>query len=249
MLTIFPLAEGTFTIGHNKVFVPFDKNHDVLTDRPIGSLLVEVQPFLIQLNGKNILLDTGLGYHLPNQELQIHYNLAKLGLKPTDIHLVILSHLHKDHAGGISFVNKFKERELSFTNATYYIYKPEFDYAMEHAGASYLIDEFSFLAQSKNAVFYTEPNGYITEGIYHEHSGGHCAHHQIIQITDGADTIFFAGDEASQIKQLKIRYIAKYDYDGKLAADLRSKYAAQGIKNGYTFLFYHDVNLPFSKLD
>jgi glyoxylase-like metal-dependent hydrolase (beta-lactamase superfamily II) len=247
-MQIIPLPEGTFSIGHDKIFVPFDSKVDNLEKRAIGSLLVEVQPFLVIKDSDFILLDTGLGYHLPNGKLQIHENLAKHGISAHQITKVILSHLHKDHAGGISYVNQHKERCLTFPNATYYIYKDEFEYALEHPGASYLIDEFEFLLNSNNAKFYTEMNGIISEGISHEFSGGHCANHQIIKINDGNETVFFAGDEASQIKQLKIKYIAKYDYDGKRASALREQYAKEGIEKGYLFLFYHDVNLPMGKL-
>jgi glyoxylase-like metal-dependent hydrolase (beta-lactamase superfamily II) len=248
MLQLHPLSEGEFTIGHDKIFVPFDATTDILENRPTGSLLVQVQPFLIITETDFILLDTGLGFHLPNGKLQIHANLAKLGIVPTQITKVILSHLHKDHAGGISYINRFGFRELTFPNAKYIIYQAEFDYAMENTTASYLQDEFAFLAQSENADFYTEENGEIVPGITHQFSGGHSAHHQIIKITDGVETIFFAGDEASQMKQLKIRYIAKYDFNGKLAADLRDTYAKEGKENGYTFLFYHDNKLPYCKL-
>ncbi len=248
MLQVLPLPEGTFTIGADKIFIPFDVDHDVLTDRTTGSLLVEVQPFLVILNNELILLDTGLGFHLPNGKLQIHENLRKLGYAPEQISKVILSHLHKDHAGGISYVLPNKDRKLVFPNATYYIYKDEFDYALQNPSASYLIDEFAFLLKSNKAVFYTQAAGEIMPGITHQHSGGHCKHHQVIKITDGSSTLFFAGDEASQIKQLKVRYIAKYDYDGRHAADLRQQYASDGIANNYTFLFYHDVAIPMSKL-
>jgi glyoxylase-like metal-dependent hydrolase (beta-lactamase superfamily II) len=248
MLQIHPLVEGSFTIGHDKIFKPFDPSTDVLEDRPTGSLLVEVQPFLVITDSDYILLDTGLGFNLLNGKLQIHANLEKLGISPMQITKVILSHLHKDHAGGISFINGFGFRELTFPNATYMIYQPEFDYAMANTTASYLKDEFAFLAHSNAAHFYHEPNGILGNGIAHRHSGGHCPEHQVITITDGQQTIFYAGDEASQLKQLKIRYIAKYDFNGKLAADLRDAYAAEGKKHGYQFLFYHDVSTPIEKL-
>ncbi|MCX8470689.1 MAG: hypothetical protein RLZZ118_1250 [Bacteroidota bacterium] len=248
MLTIHPLVEGTFTIGHNKIFIPFDTATDNLNDRMIGSLLVEVQPFLIIKDTDYILLDTGLGFHLPNGKLQIHHNLEKLGISPNQITKVILSHLHKDHAGGISYITPYGERALTFPKAQYYIYKPEFDYAMANTNASYLIDEFAFLENTSRCTFYDEENGEIAPGITHQFSGGHCANHQIIKITDGAETLFFAGDEASQLKQLKIRYIAKYDFDGRRAANLRDAYAKEGKENGYSFLFYHDVSTPYAKL-
>jgi glyoxylase-like metal-dependent hydrolase (beta-lactamase superfamily II) len=247
-MTIHPLIEGTFTIGRDKIFVPFIEGKDVLEERPTGSLLVEVQPFLVITPNDKIIIDTGLGFNLMNGKLQIHENLLKLNINPNEITKVILSHLHKDHAGGVSYINRFQFRELTFPNATYFVYKPEFDFALAANSLSYIGDELMFLQNQKNVVFYEEENGFLTDEIWHQKSGGHCPHHQVIKISSGNETVFFAGDEASQLKQLKIRYIAKYDFDGKLAADLREQYAKEGKENNWQFLFYHDVKTPFSKL-
>jgi glyoxylase-like metal-dependent hydrolase (beta-lactamase superfamily II) len=247
-MKIFPLAEGTFTIGRDKIFVPFNETTDVLEDRPTGSLLVEVQPFLVVTPLDNIIIDTGLGFNMLNGKLQIYNNLEKINVAPTSITKVVLSHLHKDHAGGVSYVNAMRERLLTFPNATYYIYQPEFDFAIAANTLSYIGDELAFLAHQKNVVFYNEASGQLSDEIFHELSGGHCPHHQVIKIISQGETVFFGGDEASQLKQLKIRYVAKYDFDGKLSANLRDKYAVQGKLENWQFLFYHDVKTPNSFL-
>ena len=54
-MRIIPLSEGTFTIDKTKLFVPFDESAHDLKERPVGSLLVEIQPFVI-VTSKNILL-------------------------------------------------------------------------------------------------------------------------------------------------------------------------------------------------
>jgi hypothetical protein len=46
-MQIIPLSEGAFTIDKTKRFVPFDTAQDDLQQRPVGSLLVEVQPFAV----------------------------------------------------------------------------------------------------------------------------------------------------------------------------------------------------------
>ena len=46
-MKIFPLSEGSFTIDQTKVFIPFDVRSDNLNERPRGSLLVEIQPFVL----------------------------------------------------------------------------------------------------------------------------------------------------------------------------------------------------------
>jgi glyoxylase-like metal-dependent hydrolase (beta-lactamase superfamily II) len=248
MAKIFPLSEGTFTIAADKVFRPFNPDTEDLNERPVGSLTVEVQPFLVITNEDYILLDTGLGFALPNGVLQIHNNLHQLGIDSSQITKVILTHLHKDHAGGISYFNKKGEQQLSFPNATYFVYQPEYEYAVANDGKSYILEEFKILADHKNVHFYSEESGWLSHQIQHQLSGGHCKNHQVIWIHDGDDIIFFGGDEAPQIKQLKFKYIAKYDFDGKRASELREQYVIEGKKNNWEFCFYHDMKLPTSRL-
>jgi hypothetical protein len=46
-MKIIPLSEGSFTIDKTKHFIPFDTSLDELSERTKGSLLVEVQPFVV----------------------------------------------------------------------------------------------------------------------------------------------------------------------------------------------------------
>ena len=80
-MTIIPLSEGSFTIDKTKIFVPFNLANDDLQQRPIGSLLVEVQPFVIVTDNDIYLIDTGLGFSV-NRQLQIHENLISKGIQP-----------------------------------------------------------------------------------------------------------------------------------------------------------------------
>src|SRR3954470_22560970 len=102
-MKIIPLSEGSFTIDQTKLFVPFDEDKDVLNDRPRGSLLVEIQPFVVITSKDILLLDTGLGFNdRGGSKMQLHANLEKNGINPDKVTKVLMSHLHKDHAGGVS---------------------------------------------------------------------------------------------------------------------------------------------------
>ncbi len=247
MVQIIPLSEGVFTIGHDKIFHPFDTEKDILTDRPTGSLLVEVQPFLLVTDKDVIVLDTGLGFQV-NGRLQIHQNLAQHGFQPEDVTKVLLSHLHKDHAGGMSFNDAEGRLTPSFPEANYYIYKPEAEQAMNDRSRSYIPEEFSPVLHSEQVVWLEGETGKVDEQLSFTHSGGHSPQHIVFLYDDGRDKLFFGGDEAPQLKQMKIKYIAKYDYDGKKAMQLREQYAEQGRKDDWQFLFYHDVKIPVAKL-
>src|SRR5215510_468121 len=117
-MKIVPLSEGTFTIDKTKLFVPFDDTKDELQERSRGSLLVEIQPFVVTTSKDILLLDTGLGFSRDGK-MQIHQNLADAGIDPSRVTKVLLSHLHKDHAGGSS--RDPDHDTLSFPNAIYYL--------------------------------------------------------------------------------------------------------------------------------
>ncbi len=244
---IFPLNEGYYTIGFDKIFYPFDIERDVLEERSRGSLLVEIQPFLIKTSQRNILLDAGLGFPNPETgQLKILDNLAEHNLQADDITDVVMSHLHKDHAGGF-FYEENDELVLTFKNATFHINRNEYTFATDVAnGLSYDVEILKKL--DEQAVIQWFEGGRILDFIDYKEDGGHCPYHTSLLIHTNQGKYFFGGDVAPQLKQLKFRYIAKYDFDGKRSQELRSEYAQIGKQEGWTFLFYHDVNLPMAKL-
>lgn len=248
MIQIIPLSEGHFTVDKTKAFVPFDPASDQLQQRNRGSLLVEIQPFLLITEKDYILLDTGLGFKTENGKPQLHHNLEEAGISPDKITKVILSHLHKDHTGGISLTDsQTGKQKLSFPDATYYVNNNEWKYAMEHDGSSYHKKDLEILSGNEQVVLY-EDEGTIDDYIRHERSGGHCPYHQVFWIQNGDMTCFYGADEAPQLAQLQRRFMAKYDFDGRKSMELRQQYLEQGTAEGWTFLFYHDIKTPFIKL-
>ena len=241
-MTIIPLSEGAFTIDKTKIFVPFELEQDDLQARPIGSLLVEVQPFVVVTNNDIILLDTGLGFS-KNGQLQIHQNLIAAGIAPEKVTKVLLSHLHKDHSGGIRKRDKLGNDVLAFENATYYVQQQEFDYAMEVGFPSYMSEELSVLFRNPQ-VEWLNGNGVIDNYIHYEITAGHCKYHQVFFIKENNEIVFFGGDDAPQIQQMKTKFVAKYDYDGKKCMQLRQSWWQQGLQEHWKFLFYHEIKTP-----
>jgi len=245
-MKIIPLSEGSFTIDKTKLFVPFDEDLHVLNDRPIGSLLVEVQPFVIITSKDILLLDTGLGFNDKSEhKMQLHCNLEKNGIKPEQVTKVLMSHLHKDHAGAVSL--ETDHSKLSLPNATYYVQKREMDFAIEKSLPSFIPDELKALNNSAQVVFLNDDNGMIDDYITYHRTGAHSPFHQVFWIKEGSETIFFGADDAPQLQQMKIRYKTKYDYDPDKAMNLRREWWQQGNEEGWTFLFYHDIKTPIFK--
>lgn len=243
-MKIIPLSEGAFTVNQSKQFVPFNLINDDLQQRPAGSLLVEIQPFVVVTSKDILLIDTGLGFSNNDGTLQIYQNLVNNNINPSDITRVLMSHLHKDHAGGVSLNDTMlNQRFLSFPNATYYIQREELSFALQKGLPSYISGEIEILQHAGN-VHFLQGDGVIDNYIRYEVTAAHSPWHQVFWIEDNGEIVFFGGDDAPQLHQMKSRFVAKYDYDGKKCMELRQQWWQRGQQEKWTFLFYHDVKNP-----
>jgi glyoxylase-like metal-dependent hydrolase (beta-lactamase superfamily II) len=110
----------------------------------IGRIPLACRCFLLELEGKIVLLEAGIGAFFEPKLAdrfgvqspgthQLLENLEALGFKEQDIDIVILSHLHFDHAGGLlptyQEIQDSGER-LLFPNATYVVGHSAWDRAL-----------------------------------------------------------------------------------------------------------------------
>lgn len=238
----FALTEGLFSVDHTKYFNPFDPEKDTIKERPAGSALLAVQPFLVITDDDILLLDTGLGYEKEG-ELQLFSNLRSHGIEPSDITKVLMSHLHKDHIGGMDNKAAGADFRFNFPNAQYYIQQKELEYALAQTSPSFNKAPLLGL-QNHPQVTLLNGEGDINDTVSYQVSGGHTPYHQVFWIRDGQETIFYGADVAPQLFQLKNHINAKYDFDGRKAMNDRAKWWQEGQKEHWTFLFYHDVKQP-----
>jgi glyoxylase-like metal-dependent hydrolase (beta-lactamase superfamily II) len=82
-----------------------------------------VSTFLLQIDGKNILFDAGLGA-FGGQTLD---RLAALDVTPDKIDLIYLTHFHVDHIAGMVAKDSAGKDVKVFNNATVYAGKVEYD--------------------------------------------------------------------------------------------------------------------------
>jgi len=241
----FSLYEGSYSVDSSKKFIPFDPTKDDKKDRK-GSLFIHVHPFLIKTANDLILLDTGLGYKDNNGEFILYQNIKKAGFEPSEVSLVLLSHLHQDHASGM-VVEKEGKLQLAFPEAEYIVARGEWETAYSGASSSYKTAVFDVLQRSGN-LHLVEGDGYVNNEIRYEHSGGHTEFHQVFHITEGDEHYFFGGDELPEPEQLLRKFAAKYDYDGKKAMHLRENYGNEAAKEGWICMFYHSTKAPFGRV-
>ena len=235
-MKVFSLYEGSYSVDTTKKFIPFDPTIHDKKDRP-GSLFIHVHPFLIQTENHLIVIDTGLGLQ-ENGELILHKHLREHGFHPEDVTLVLLSHLHKDHASGMMYQEN-GEMKLSFPNAEYLIQQGDWEHAFSSPKAdAEQIERLNLLQRSGNLIL-VEGNGKLNDFISYELSGGHCEFHQVFLLEKDGETIFYGGDEWPEPNQILRKFAAKYDFDGKKAMLLREEYAQRAAKGNWLCLFYH----------
>ncbi len=120
-------------------WIPADERHRI----PLAcrAMLIEEAP---KAGGKTrrILFETGIGaffapklrdrYGVMESEHVLLANLAKLGLSDADLDVVVLSHLHFDHAGGLlAAYEEGAPHRLLFPNATFVVGKEAWARALD----------------------------------------------------------------------------------------------------------------------
>jgi len=236
-MNIFPLGEGSYSVDASKKFIPFDPQTDNPKDRP-ASLFIHVNPFLVQTSDDLILFDCGLGYKDTRDELFLHQHIRNAGFEPEEVTLVLMSHLHYDHSGGL-VVEQGGKLVPSFPDATHVIQQDEWQTGLSGKSSSYHKEIFEAMQSLGQKLLLVEGSGELKAGIKYELSGGHCPFHQVFWIEDNGEKCFYGGDELPEPEQLIRKFIAKYDYDGRKAMHLREEYGKKAAAEGWTCLFYH----------
>ncbi|HEK19569.1 MBL fold metallo-hydrolase [Mucilaginibacter sp.] len=239
-MEIYTLSEGSYSVDSTKKFIPFNPETDNRRDRP-GSLFIHVNPFLIKTADDLILLDAGLGYKDTRDELILHQNIRNAGFEPEEVTLVLMSHLHYDHSGGL-VVERGGQLLPSFPQARHVIQRQEFEFALTGTSSSYHKEIFEALQQSATIDF-VDGDGEYKQGISYELSAGHSKFHQVFWMEFEGKKVFFGGDELPEPEQLIRKFVAKYDYDGHRSADLRIQYGKKAAAEGDICLFYHSRNI------
>lgn len=244
-MEILALGEGSYSVDSTKKFIPFNSETDNFRERP-GSLFIHVNPFLIKTDHDLIVLDTGLGFKDTRDELIIHQNIRNAGFDPDDVTLVLMSHLHYDHSGGL-VVERNGKLEPSFPQARHVIQKGEWEFGITGKSSSYHKEIFEALQNTIDITF-VEGSGELIPGIRYELSGGHCPNHQVFWIDIEGSKVLFGGDELPEPEQLIRKFIAKYDMDGRKAMQLRQEYGKLASQEGWTCLFYHSKSFAIGKV-
>lgn len=236
-MKIVVLKEGDYAVNKNKEFISVE---DVTK---VSGVKIAVQPFLIITANDFILLDTGLAI-THNGEPIIYQCLKKENILPEQISKVLISHLHKDHIGGIGYFEN-KSFTGNFPNAKVYIQQRELDFALtQQDSLSYDFEIVEKLTALPNLVMLNDDKGKISDEIVYKVSSGHTPFHQEFWITEKGEKVFYGADNLPTSSYLKYDIAYKTDYDGKRAMGERIIWKKQAKIEDWRILFYHDLVEP-----
>ncbi|WP_296456153.1 MBL fold metallo-hydrolase [Rubinisphaera sp.] len=222
-------------------------------------ILQETNCFLIETDTQKILLDTGYGTKLP-EKFRTHHrieqgnwlidNLECHQVSPESIDVVILSHLHFDHAGGCTRFNSKNELQSTFPNARYIVNHLEWDIAnsqLPELKESYNPDDFSILEKSRQLQL-VEDREEIVPGISVRETGGHSVGHQSILIESGDQGALFAGDVCATAAHQQMAWCMSYDVNLLQTRRMKTELLKLVTENQWWLLFDHDPYCPALQL-
>lgn len=250
---IYPVSDGRFRLDGGAMFgvVPKVLWEKCCSVDELNRIPLSLTALLIRANGKNILVDTGLG---PKEDEKLHRmfavertptileSLKRLGLEPDDIHLVINTHLHFDHAGGNTTREADGSIRSAFPKARYLIQQGEFEDAVrvnERTRTSYRRDNFTPIAHINQWEF-LHGDTELVPGVTAVVTAGHTRWHQSVKIESEGKVAFFLGDLIPTVSHLPLPYIMGYDLFPIQTLETKRWVLDRAFEEQWLLLFEHD---------
>ncbi|WP_100332090.1 YtnP family quorum-quenching lactonase [Bacillus xiapuensis] len=211
---------------------------------------LRTDPIFFQLEGKNILIESGIGNgrltdkqkrnYGVTEESRVEECLKKLGLTPAEIDIVLMTHMHFDHVLGLT---KTVEGKLSsvFPNAVIYTSETEWNEMRNpniRSQNTYWKENWEAIADQVQ-TFTDELE--VIKGVRMIHTGGHSQGHSIIIIESGGETFIHMADLMPTHAHQNVLWVLAYDDYPMDSIAAKQKYLPPAMKSGSWFIFYHDA--------
>ncbi|MFL2119614.1 MBL fold metallo-hydrolase [Marinilactibacillus psychrotolerans] len=205
---------------------------------------------LIQYQRKNYLIDAGVGIgklsekqirnYGVREETQVEESLEQVGLTTDDIDVVLMTHMHFDHAGGLTQLKQGKYIS-TFPNASIYVNSVEWD-EIRHPNirskSTYWKENWEAI-QSQVRTF----EDYITviPGIELFHTGGHSKGHSIVKLTQNEETLLHMADIMPTHAHQNPLWVLGFDDYPMDSIAAKQYWIKEAMETDAKFIFYHDA--------
>ncbi|MGW9128961.1 YtnP family quorum-quenching lactonase, partial [Paenibacillus chitinolyticus] len=216
----------------------------------LNQVPLRADPILVEAHGKRILIESGMGNgRLTDkqkrnfglvEESQLVESLASKGLTPEDIDIVIMTHMHYDHANGLV---SWKDGQLVSTFSKAVIYVQELEWAEMRepnirSRNTYWEENWRPIEQQVQT--YAE-RVEVLPGISLHHTGGHSHGHAIVKMESGGQLILHMADIMPTHAHQNSLWVMAYDDYPMTSIFAKEEWIKEGITQGAWFTFYHDA--------
>jgi glyoxylase-like metal-dependent hydrolase (beta-lactamase superfamily II) len=223
----------------------------------LNRITLAMNSLLIYAGGKRILVETGAGDKLSTKLRDIYgidgpfldQGLRRHDLEPTDIDIVVNTHLHFDHCGGNTRIEKDKVIP-AFPNARYVVHRGEFEHAAnptERDRASYIPENYTPIETGRQFNL-LENDSEIAPGVELIRLPGHTANMFGVKLTGGGKTAFLFGDLVPTTAHLPLPWIMGYDLYPMTTLENKKRWIPEVAREGWLALFAHDDRVPAAYL-
>lgn len=220
-------------------------------------ITLSMNSLLIHTGGKRILVETGAGDKMNAKFREIYgidgpfldQELRKYDLQPADIDIVVNTHLHFDHCGGNTRVEKDKIVP-AFPNAQYVVHRGEFDHAMnptERDRASYIPENYVPVLSAGQFTL-LENDSEIAPGVELVRLPGHTNYMFGVKLTGGGKTALLFGDLVPTTAHLPLPWIMGYDLYPMTTLENKKRWIPEVVREGWLALFAHDARVSAAYL-
>lgn len=218
---------------------------------------------LVRDGDRNLLLETGIGaffepkladrYGVTESRHVLLDSLAAVGLGPADIDIVVLSHLHFDHAGGLLTAwSPDRAPELVFPRARFVTGAAHW----ARAQAPHARDRASFLpvlhelleASGRLHLVEGPDDPVLGEGFRFHFSEGHTPGLMLTEIAMPGGPVVFAGDLVPGTPWVHVPITMGYDRFPERLIDEKQALLADLVARGGRLVYTHDHAVAISGL-
>ena len=245
------VTDGTLLLDGGSIFgaIPKAEWEQQLKPDRRNRVRLGLNCLLIQTPEVNVLVDTGVGTKRTDKFKDIYglngnkllKGLKALGLTARDIHKVVLTHLHFDHGGGCTKLDRDGRAVPTFPKATYMVQQACWDDACkpnERAMGTYYDDDFLPLMESEQIEF-LDGDSEIAPGIRVQVTDGHADGHQIVLIEGGGERIAYVGDLIPTPYHLPLPCIAALDQTPNNTLAQKREVVRMVADGGWLVIFGH----------
>jgi glyoxylase-like metal-dependent hydrolase (beta-lactamase superfamily II) len=255
---LYTLSDGFFALDGGQMFgvvpKPLWQKRIPADDR--NRVRLSLTCLLVRSGRANILVDTGIGDRFDAKQADIYgvehpttllADLAKLGLVPEDIDLVIDTHLHFDHCGW-NLRRQDGRLVPTFPRARYLVQRGEWEHALnptERDHASYIAECFRPVeAQTELLVGERE----VMPGIRVEVVPGHTRNLQCVRIESRGEIAYFLSDLVPTSAHLSYPWIMSFDLYPMETLAAKKRLLPELAREEAVVVFPHDPHVPWLRL-